>query len=130
VKDPDGTEHKVSFTSNEQNHQLIVVPEPGRLGLDLAKSAIAVAPGDTVRVPVRIARAKGMTGDVKVELRMPAHWRGVSAEAITISKDEETGELVLKLATGEIGPFHASATVKAIGGAVVAEAKLELLRRE
>ena len=130
VKDPDGTEHTVSFTSNEQNHQLIVVPEPGRLGIDLAKAVLAVAPGETVRVPVRIARAKGLTGDVKVELVLPAHWRGVSAAAITIPKDKETGELVLKLGAGEIGPFNAPAAVKATGGAVVAEAKLELFKRE
>ena len=130
VKDLDGTEHTVSFTSNEQNHQLIVVPEPGRLGIDLPKSALVVAPGETVRVPVRIARAKGLTGDVKVELLLPGHWRGVSAEAITIPKDQETGELVLKLGAGEIGPFNAPIAVKATDGAVVAEAKLELLRRE
>ena len=130
VKDLDGTEHTVSFTSNEQNHQLIVVPEPGRLGIDLPKSALVVAPGETVRVPVRIARAKGLTGDVKVELLLPGHWRGVSAEAITIPKDQETGELVLKLGSGEIGPFNAPVAVKASSGTVVAEAKLELLRRE
>ena len=129
VKDPDGTEHKVSFTSNEQNYQLIVVPEPGRLGLDLAKSALAVAPGETVRIPVRISRAKGLTGDVKVELVMPSHWCGVAVDAITIPKDRDTGELTLKLGAGEVGPFNAPASVKATSGTVVAEAKLELLKR-
>ena len=130
VRDPDGTEHKVSFTSSEQNHQMIVVPEPGRLGIDLAKSAIAVAPGESARLAVRVSRAKGLTGDVKVELRMPAHWRGVSAETITIPKDQEVGELLLKAGTGELGPFDGPAFVKATCGNVIAEAKLELRKRE
>ena len=126
VKDPDGTEHKVSFTSTEQNHQLIVVPEPGRLGIDLAKAAIAVAPGETIRVPVRISRAKGLTGEVKVELIQPTHWRGLAVEALIISKDGESGELVLKVGTGELG----LCVVRAKCGDTIAEAKLELLKRE
>jgi len=70
-----------------------------------------------------------LTGDVKVELVMPSHWCGVAVDAITIPKDRDTGELTLKLGAGEIGPFNAPASVKATSGTVVAEAKLELLKR-
>ena len=128
VKDPDGTGHKVSFTSSEQNHQMIVVPEPGRLGIDLANSAIAVAPGGTVRVPVRISRAKSLTGAVKVELILPGHWRGVAVEPIEIPEGREGGELVLKVGTGSTPVFNGAVIVRASSGSVVAETKLELVK--
>lgn len=130
VKDPDGTEHKVSFTSSEQNHQMIVVPEPGRLGIDLANSAIAVAPGGTVRVPVRISRAKGLTGAVEVELILPGHWRGVAVESIAIPEGRETGVLVLKVGTGSTPVFNGPVIVRASSGNVVAETKLELVKTD
>ena len=85
-----------------------------------------MAPGETIRVAVRISRAKGLTGDVKVELIQPAHWRGLSVEALTLSKDQESGELVLKVGNGEVG----FCVVCAKCGETIAEAKLELLKRE
>ncbi len=130
VKDPDGTEHRVSYTTAETNYQLIVVPEPGRLSLDLAKAALSAAPGETIRVPFQVSRAKGLTGEVKVELVLPEHWRGISAEIVTVAADKMSGELVLKFGKEALGPFNMPATVRAKTGSVIAEAKLELLRRE
>jgi hypothetical protein len=130
VTDPDGTKHRVSYTTTETNYQLIVVPEPGRLGIDLAKEAVVATPGDTLRVPFVIARAKGLTGAVKVECVLPDHWRGVTAEAVTVPADKSDGELVLKIGKTAAGPFNMPATVRATSGVVVAEAKLELLKKE
>lgn len=130
VTDPDGTKHRVSYTTTETNYQLIVVPEPGRLGIDLVKESVIATPGDTHRVPFTVSRAKGLTGAVKVECVFPDHWRGVTAEAVVVPADKTEGELVLKIGKDNIGPFNMQATVRATTGVVVAEAKLELLKKE
>jgi len=127
VKDPDGTEHRVSYTTTETNYQLIVVPEPGRLSLDLAKPTVIAAPGETLRVPFRVSRAKGLTGEVKVELSLPEHWRGIAAEIVTVAADKSEGELVLTFGKEAIGRFNMPATVRATTGNVIAEAKLEFV---
>ena len=129
VTDPDGTKHRVCHTTTETNYQLIVVPEPGRLGIDLTKEAAVAAPGDTLRIPFVISRAKGMMGEVKVECVLPDHWRGVTAEAVTVAADKTDGELVLKIGKDAAGPFNMPATVRATSGVVVAEAKVELIGR-
>jgi hypothetical protein len=38
--------------------------------------------------PTEAARAKGLTGQVKLERVLPAHLRGVSAEPVTVAADE------------------------------------------
>ena len=129
VKDADGREHAVCFTSAEQNHQMIVVPEPGRLAVEAVKSTVAVGPGEEVRVPFRVARAKGLAGAVKVELVVPVHWLGVTAEPATVPADAQAGELTIRV--GKDAPaFNMPATLRATLGDAVAEAKVELLRRE
>lgn len=127
VTDPDGTKHRVSYTTTETNYQLIVVPEPGRMGIDLAKETAVATPGDTLRVPFVISRAKGLTGAVKVECVLPDHWRGITADAVTVPADKTEGELVLKLGKDAAGPFNMPATVRATSSVVVAETKLELI---
>jgi hypothetical protein len=130
VKDADGTEHRVTYTTTETNYQLIVVPEPSRLGIDLVKAAVVAEPGATVRVPFHIARAKGLQGEVNVEFIVPEHWRGITAKTVTVAADQTTGELVLQLNPEAVGPFNMPATVRATVGKVVAEAPFELLRKD
>lgn len=127
VKDPDGTEHVVSYTSTEQNHQMIVVPEPGRLSVETDATSLRVENGMAVRVPFRIARAKGLTGPVVVELVLPKHWRGVTAKPVTVTADQDGGELKLSFDAGTVGPFNMPARIRAAIGSVVAETKLELV---
>lgn len=127
VKDADGTLHSVSFSSTEQNHQMIVVPEPGRLGIECDASAISVEPGRTIQLPFRLARAKGLSGPAKVELVLPAHWHGVSAKAVEIAADRETGKLSVSFDTANHGPFNGPATLRATLGDAVAETKLEFV---
>lgn len=132
VRDPDGTEHAVCFTSGEQNHQMIVVPEPGRLGLELAAGSALVAAGEEVRVPFRLARAAGLVGPATVESLVPPHWRGLSAAPVVVPADRSDGVLVLRAGRGPLPldqPVTVRATVAEPGGPVVAEAKLDLVRR-
>jgi hypothetical protein len=127
VRDPDGTEHVVAFTSTEQNHQMIVVPEPGWLGIESRLDAIRSVSGGSVRVPVRVVRASGLGGKAKVSFVQPAHWRGVSVESIEIPADREHGELTIRFASGDLGPFNKTAIIRAEVGDAVAETSIELL---
>ncbi len=127
VVDADGTKHTVSYTSTEQNHQMIVVPEPGHLAVECERATLNVEPGRTVSLPIRIVRANGLTGDVTVQLVFPAHWRGVRADPIRIAKGQQQGELKIDFATGHPGPFNCPATLRATLGPVVAETSVELV---
>ncbi|HEY3788728.1 MAG TPA: PPC domain-containing protein, partial [Urbifossiella sp.] len=132
VKDADGTEHSVSFSSVNQNQQMIVVVGPGRLDVSLEKLTIRAVPGSEVRVPVKVIRARELSGPVTVDAAIPEHWKGVSAAAITIPSDKQTGEIVVKFAAGECGPFNmplvVRATLKTPATPIIAEAKLEVVK--
>ncbi len=132
VKDADGTEHAVTFSSVGQNQQMIVVIGPGRLDVQLEKLTVRAEPGTEVRVPVKVIRARELTGPVKVEVAIPEHWKGVSVSPITISADKQTSEIVLKFAAGECGPFNmplvVRATLETKATSIFAEAKLEVVK--
>jgi hypothetical protein len=132
VKDADGTEHTVSFSGTGQNQQMIVVVGPGRLDLALERATVRAMPGGEARIPLTIARTRGLEGAVKVEAAIPDHWRGVTAEPITISAGASGGELVLRFAN-DCGPFNMPLTVRATlptkSSPIIAEATLEVVAR-
>ncbi|WP_439628495.1 hypothetical protein [Gemmata sp.] len=132
VKDPvDGREHTVSFSSTEQNQQMIVVVSPGRLDMSLDRTSLRAEPGTEVRLPVTVARDKNLAGPAKVEAVLPAHWKGVTAAPLVIPAGRDTGELVLTFAK-DCGPFNAPlvvrATVETRDTPVTAEAKVEIVK--
>ncbi|MFO0824217.1 MAG: hypothetical protein U0792_14075 [Gemmataceae bacterium] len=132
VKDPvDGREHTVSFSSTEQNQQMIVVITPGRLDLSIDRTSLRVLPGGEVRLPLKITRGKNLTGAAKIEAVLPEHWKGMTVTPLTIAADADSGELVLKCEM-ECGPFNAPllirATVETKETPVTAEAKVELVK--
>jgi hypothetical protein len=126
-----GAEHVVSYTSVAQNDQIIAVVEAGRLGVALDKTAILAGHGKSVGVAVKVSRDKGLTGPVKVELVLPAHLHGVTAEPVVVAADQSAATLTLHFAADGVGPFNMPLTVRATlndaGGPVVAEAKLEVV---
>lgn len=128
VKDADGAEHPVVFSSTGQNQQMIVVVGPGRLGLELGRGSVRA--GGEVRLPVTITRGRDLTGPVTVEAVVPPHWSGVMAEKVTIPAGAGAGELVLRFAAGA-GPFNQPLTVRATLAAgrtpVVAEAAVDVV---
>jgi hypothetical protein len=129
VKDAGGREHTVSFSSTEQNQQMIVVVTPGRL--DVAIDRTSVRAEGEVRLAVKVARSKSLAGAAKVEAVIPEHWKGVTAEPLVIGADADAGELVLKFAK-DCGPFNAPlvvrATVQTKATPVTAETKVEVVR--
>jgi hypothetical protein len=126
VKDPvDGREHTVSFSSTEQNQQMIVVVGPGRLDLSCDKTSVRA--DGAVRLTVKVSRSKNLAGAATVELVLPEHVRGVTAAKLVVAADKTDGELVLTFAP-DAGPFNVPlllrATVTTPTGPVTAETKV------
>jgi hypothetical protein len=131
VKDADGAEHEVSFSSVQQNEQVVAVIEPGRLGVETDRTSLVAEPGRTVAVPVRVRRGKGLEGPVKVELLVPPHLQGIRAAPVEVPADQAGGTLTLTVAADARGPYNMPVTVRATvldrGEPVVAETSVELL---
>src|SRR5262249_45254452 len=93
LADRDGSIHEVGFSSVEQNMQIIVVVEPGRLGLELERGSVRAEPGGSVPVPFRIQRGESLKGPATVEL-LPVE--GVTAEPVTVAATESAGTMTLR----------------------------------
>jgi hypothetical protein len=130
IKDTDGTEHTVSFSSVQQNDQMVAVIGPERVSLELEKSTIVPVPGQAIELPLKIARGKDLKGAVKVEVIVPAHMTGIQAEPITVAGDKNAGTLAIRF-PAKLGPMNAPLVIRATatenGKPVIAEAKLEVL---
>jgi hypothetical protein len=68
---------------------------------------------------------------VRVELVLPPHLRGVSADPVVIPADKKQGQLVIRFGTGPLNPLNMPLTIRATltdrGLPVIAEAKVEIL---
>jgi hypothetical protein len=133
VKDEDGIEREVGFTSVQQNIQLVTVIEPGRLGIEAERSSVAATPGNTVSVPVRIRREKSLVGPVRLDVVVPTHIHGVSAPFVLVPADQERAHLALQFRS-PLGPFNMPLTIRATvfdqGEPVIAETKLEIVAEQ
>jgi hypothetical protein len=131
IKEADGKEHQVSFSSVNQNEQLVAVVGPGKLALELERTTLIVQRGKTVFVPVRIKRGQGVEGEAKLELIVPAHIKSLNGEVSTIAKGKEDGRLAIRCSTDARGPFNMPVIVRATilhdGQPVIAEGKVEIL---
>lgn len=130
VKDADGRAHEVSFSSVNQNEQMVAVVEAGKLNVSLDRPALLLAPGKTVELPVEVARAPGLEGPVTLTVVVPPHVQGLRVEQLMLGKGESKG--LLRLHCGpQIGPFNVPLTVRATmtsnGRVITAEAKVEVV---
>jgi hypothetical protein len=130
IKDADGREHEVSFSSIAQNEQLVAVIEPDPLGVETAVPTLVAAAGKSTSLPVRVVRGKGLQGEVKVELLVPAHIHGVRADPVMVPANQERGQLAIHFGTRP-GPFNMPLTIRATlpaaAGPIIAETKVEIL---
>jgi hypothetical protein len=133
LKDADGTEQTVSFSSVQQNDQIVAVIEPGRLGVETDRTSLTVEPGKTVTLPVRIKRGKGLTGAAKVEAIIAPHLYGISAATVDIAADQPSGELAIDCAADAHGPFNAPLVIRVTildkGEPVIGEATVQIQAR-
>jgi hypothetical protein len=129
IKEPDGSEHRVSFSSVNQNEQLVAVVGPGMLALEADRTSFTASPGKNFTVPVRIKRGQGIEGPVELTLIVPAHLEGLTGKA-TISAKQEAGELIVTCSDKLAGPFNMPVTLRATllrnGEPLIAEVKLDV----
>lgn len=130
IKEPDGSEHRVSFSSVNQNEQLVAVVGPGKLAIEADKTSFTAEPGKTFAVPVRIKRGQGVEGVVELELIVAPHQRALTGAKTSIAAKDERGELVIRCANPMTGAFNMPVIVRATlrqgGEPIVAEVKLDV----
>jgi hypothetical protein len=126
-----GVERYVSYSSVAQNDQIIAVMETGRLSVETEKPTVVAARGKSVAVSVKVSRAKGLAGPVKLEWVLPERLRGVSAESVVVAADQSVANVALHFAADAMGPLDAPITLRAVlmdkGDPVIAETKLEVV---
>ncbi len=126
-----GSQHVVSYSSQEQNNQIIVLVDPGRLSLQLTEPSVRAEPGATLRVPFTVQRGVDLAGPIRVELVIPPHIRGVRSSPVELSAAQENGILSIECAADAIGPINQPLLVRAAvnQNAVLttAEASLEIV---
>jgi hypothetical protein len=132
VEEPDGSKHKVSFTSVDPAEQIILLVDPGQLTVDVNHSSAVAKPGGYLPLEVRVTRGTGVSGPVRVELVSPPHVRGITADPVTIAAGATTATLTVQYAAGEIGPFNLPLTIRATSkrddkGPVIAETPLAVI---
>jgi hypothetical protein len=129
IKDADG-EHTVSFTSINQNEQLVAVVQPGRLGVEVERPSLTAEPGKTVNVAVTLSRARGLDGPAKVELIAPDHMRFIAADAVEVPAGQTKAVLPVHFAADAAGPYNMPVVLRATlihkGEPVVGEARLDV----
>ena len=130
LKEPDGSEHRVSFSSVNQNEQLVAVVGPGMLALEADRTSFVVVPGRSISVPVRVKRGQGVEGPVELTVVAPAHLQGLNAVKTTIAAKMERGELVIHCAEKLVGSFNMPillrATLMRNGEPLIAEIQLDV----
>ena len=131
IADTDGRTHRVSYTSHEQNDQVIVLVDPGQLDVRLDHKSMTASPGAERSLKVTVGRGQGITGPVGVELILPEHCQGLSARKLEIPADIDHGTLQLHFAENGLGPWNMPLAVRATamrdGLPYTAEAKLSVV---
>ena len=113
VEDASGAKHRVSFSSHEQDDQVIVLVDPVRISLRLPASTYVVDRGGSVQIPVKVQRGNGLEGDVRVHVSAPSHMKGWSAEPFVISAEDDSGMLSIHIDEGLSSVFNAPFVVSA-----------------
>jgi hypothetical protein len=130
IVDADGSQHTVSFTSQNQNEQIVALVGPGPLSLHTENASLVVRPDSEAEVALRLARDPTARVPVRIELIVPKHMSGIMAEPLTLAADCEQATLRIRFAR-DIGrvnmPLVVRATTESASSPVVAEAKLELV---
>ncbi len=134
VDEPDGSQHKVSFSSEQQNDQIIVLVDPGQLEVRAQPKSIVAIAGGSAQVRIEIGRGAGLDHPVIAELRMPAHIQGVTASPMTIQSGQAFGILEIQFAQGPSGPFNMPlrivATASPNGKPYTAETTIEIVPQQ
>jgi hypothetical protein len=132
IVDPDGSRHTVSFTSQNQNEQIVALVGPGPISLRADAATLVATPDSRRDVTIHVARDAAWRVPVRLELIVPKHVAGISAECTTIAPGDDRATLSVHFAH-DIGPLNMPLVVRATtlsdAPPVVAETKLELVAK-
>ena len=111
---------------------MIVLTAPEEFSLDTAISSVRAIPSTTVDIPITIGRARHLTQAVKVEVDVPKHISGVTAEPVQLTEEANSAVRRLAFAEQSLGPFNMPLTIRASttdprGNLVTAECPLEIV---
>ena len=119
VEDEAGQQHRVSYSSEAQDDQIIVLVDPTRLSIETSQPAISIpasgtaSSSGTVELPFKVARGSGLTGPVTVQLTGPAHITGWQASITEVPANSGSGTLTLTISSDDAGPFNMPLTLQA-----------------
>jgi hypothetical protein len=131
LADAAGKKHKVSFTTNNQNEQLIALVSPGPLRVAPEKSNMLIHAKSELEIPLQVTCDRTVASDVKIELIVPGHMHDLAAASIDVKPSAMSAKL--RLRCGEMpGPLNMPLTIRATGRGsngkpVVSEAPLTLI---
>ena len=130
ITDFDGTQHKISYTSNARDDQLISVAAAGLVSVETSADSYTAAPDAVFNIPVTIRREPAVRKQaMKIELIQPGHTKGISANPVELAPDQS--KVALKIKTAKFpGPYNAPFIIRATTIAEprhVAEKKIELV---
>lgn len=130
IKEPDGSEHRVCFSSVNQNEQLVAVVGPGMLALEAERTSFRAEPGKQFSIGFKVQRGQGIEGPVTLELITPQHQRGLSSTKATLDAKQDRGQVNVTCADKLMGPFNMPVILRATlmrgGEPIVAEVKLDV----
>jgi hypothetical protein len=131
VREPDGSEHEVSFSSPGPELQIATVVGPGRLGLESRRTSLAFVPGDVLAVPVKVSRGPGVEGPIRVELAAPRPSQSLWSDPLIIAAGQDEGVVRIVCGTTDVRPLTDRVVLQAVGhaesGPVTAETRLTLV---
>lgn len=129
ITDEQGVKHKVCYTTNEQNCQLVNIAAPAPLRVLLDRPSIEVKPNGQTTLNVQLRKDKSITSPIRIELVVPPHIRDVRAEPAQVPTGG-SAETTLNIAFGpNPGPFNFPLMVRAVcdveGDPLVSEATFD-----
>ncbi len=134
ITDADGSRHKVSYTSDAADDQIIMMVTTEYLSVEAFPKSVLASPGKSVPLRVKVGRGKGLSGPVRLELRVPEHIRGVAARDVVLPPNESEIEMSVTFADDELGPFNMPLVIRGTaqreGHPYTAEGKIEVVMDE
>ncbi|MFT5526857.1 MAG: hypothetical protein ACI9G1_002433 [Pirellulaceae bacterium] len=112
LTDAAGKKHTISYTSHQQNDQIIILTDPEQFVVSVKQSTILFAPNGQVDLEVTVGRGAGFDQPVELQLIPPAHIQGVSAISLSLPSSETTATMKLQF-DQQSGPFNMPLTLRA-----------------
>jgi hypothetical protein len=130
LTDAAGKKHKVSYTTNNQNEQMIALVSPGPLRVAPERASLAIKAKGEIIIPLQIQCDRTVQQNLKIELVIPEHMHDLAAATIEAKPQDQTAKLTLRCGAAP-GPLNMPLTIRATsernGKPVVSEAPLTLL---